>query len=275
MVMSEANDLLEAIISALGRVRATSPLVQNITNYVVMNNTANALLAIGASPAMVHAPEEAGEFIAISGALVVNPGTLSKEFVAGMHVACEQARALGRPWVLDPVGVGATAYRNQTNADLLRHLPAVVRCNASELLALASVAKTPTKGVDSTHGADEAVLPAIRFARGQGCVASVSGEVDVVTDGVRLVRIANGHALMPRVTGLGCTASALTGAFLAVEKDALVAASAALVVLGLAGELAAARSAGPGSLQMHLLDLLYTLDANAIRAGAKLTVSKV
>lgn len=262
--------LIDSIVAAFERVRSTAPLVHNITNYVVMNNTANALLALGASPAMVHAPEEVEEFLSISSALVVNPGTLSGPWVSAMHLACSKAQALGKPWVLDPVGAGATRFRTETNRNLLGHKPAVVRCNASEILALASAALGPTKGVDSTHSADEASGAARAIALATGATVAVSGAVDLITDGKRVVRVANGHPLMPRVTGLGCTASALTGAFLAVEPDRVVAATAALVVLGLAGERAAARSSGPGSLQVHLLDALHALDADGLRSGARL-----
>jgi hydroxyethylthiazole kinase len=266
------NSLLDSCIASLARVRAAAPLVQNITNYVVMNSTANALLALGASPAMVHAPEEVEEFVAISGALVVNPGTLSAPWISAMHLACAKARALGKPWVLDPVGAGATRLRTSTAVALMAHAPSVLRCNASELLAVAGAGGS-TKGVDSTDSADAAGQVARAFAKTHRCVAAVSGEVDYITDGNRVVRIANGHPLMPRVTGLGCTATALTGAFLAVEGDALVAASAALLCLGIAGELAAEKAAGPGTLQLHLLDALHTLDEATLRARARMTLS--
>lgn len=264
--------LLESVLEALGAIRSQAPLVHNITNYVVMNTTANALLALGASPAMVHAPEEVEEFVSISSSLVVNPGTLSGAWVQAMHLACSRARARSLPWVLDPVGVGATVFRTQTSRALLGHRPSVIRGNASEILALAGTDSGTTKGVDSTQGVESAVEAARRLAA-SGAVVAISGPVDVVTDGERWVRIANGDPLMPRVTGLGCTATALTGAFLAVGASPLVSASGALLVLGVAGERAAARSAGPGTLQLHILDELYAMQPELLRTHARLSLS--
>jgi hydroxyethylthiazole kinase len=248
-----------AIADALARLRAAAPLVQSITNYVVMNSTANALLAIGASPAMVHAAEEVEEFVAISSALVINIGTLSPPWVAAMRPAALRANALAKPWVLDPVGAGATRYRTAVAADLLALKPTVLRANASEVLATAGDAAR-TRGVDSADDSDAALPAAKRTAQAFGLTVAVTGPTDYVTDGSRVRAIHNGHALMPRVTGLGCTASALVGAFLAVEPDPVLAATYALAVLGLCGELAAAKSAGPGTLQLHLYDALHALD---------------
>src|SRR5262245_1403364 len=258
------------ISAILERVRERKPLVQNITNFVVMNSTANALLAIGASPAMVHAPEEAGEFAGLADALVVNIGTLSPEFVGGMRAAVARARARPIPWTLDPVGVGATAYRTRIAGELAALGPAVIRANASETIALAGAAREATRGVDSTAAASDAHQAAAALARATGAVVAVTGVVDHVTDGTRVTSIANGDARMARVTGLGCTATALVGAALAVEPDALAAAAAALAWLGVAGELAAAASDGPGSLQMKLLDALAALDAATLASRVRL-----
>ncbi|MDI1446399.1 hydroxyethylthiazole kinase [Polyangium sp. 6x1] len=246
------------------KIRSASPLVHNITNYVVMNNTANALLALGAAPAMVHAAEEVEEFVAIASSLVINIGTLSPPWITGMRLGAARARALGKPWVLDPVGVGATPLRTSVTQQLAKLGPAVIRANASETLSLASVTLKVTRGVDSTDPSQIAVEPARWVAKDHGCVVVVSGAVDYVTDGDRVCEIHNGHPMMPRVTGLGCTASALVGAFLAVEPDPFVAAAHAMAVMGVAGEIAAERSPGPGSLQMHLLDVLYQLDEAAL-----------
>lgn len=254
----------------LERVRQEAPLVHNITNYVVMNTTANALLAAGASPAMVHAVEEVEEFVALARALVVNVGTLSPPWVEAMRLAAARARAGGIPWVLDPVGAGATAYRTAASAALLAHRPTVIRGNASEVLVLAGAAGAAGKGVDSTAATDVALAPARSLATATGAIVAVTGAVDYVTDGARTIAIANGHPLMARVTGLGCTATALVGAFLAVERDALAASAAALAVLGVAGELAAARSEGPGTLQLHLLDALHRVDEVTLARHARL-----
>lgn len=245
--------------AAVRAVRETAPLVHGITNYVAMDLTANALLALGASPAMVHAEEEVTDFVGISSALVINIGTLSPPWVRAMTHAAAAAVALGKPWVLDPVGAGATRYRTGAAGELARMGPAVIRGNASEILALAGVAMG-TRGVDSAHGVADAADAARTMARELGCTVAVSGAVDLVTDGDRELRVHNGHPMMTRVTALGCTATALTGALLAVQPDPLLAATYALAILGLCGETAARLADGPGSLRTHLLDALYRLD---------------
>ncbi|MFO7577789.1 MAG: hydroxyethylthiazole kinase [Pelovirga sp.] len=255
----------------LEALRQQTPLVHNITNFVVMNNTANALLSLGASPVMAHAPEEVEEMVAIADALVINIGTLSRNWVSAMELAMMAAATKGIPIVFDPVGVGATAFRRSTCQRLLEGaVPAVIRGNASEIMALVDVASR-TRGVDSLASAQDAQTAAVALARRYACVVVVSGAVDLITDGTQLVHLANGHPLMPRVTGLGCTASALVGAFAAVRGDALAAATAAMAVMGICGELAAERAAGPGSLQMHLLDHLYRLDLEQLSGRLRLT----
>jgi hydroxyethylthiazole kinase len=267
-----ATDPVSALATSLAEIRRTAPLVHNITNYVVMNNTANALLALGASPAMVHAADEVEEFVGISRALVVNIGTLSAEWVTAMRLAAERARRLGVPWALDPVGVGATAFRNTVAADLAGRGPAVIRANASEILALAGTGAR-TKGVDSTHGTNTALDAARELARRTGAAVAVTGATDYVTDGARLATLNNGHPMMARVTGMGCTATAIVGAFLAVDRDAFRAAVNGLTVLGVAGEIAAERSPGPGSLQLNLLDGLHVLDESTIAERARIELA--
>jgi hydroxyethylthiazole kinase len=241
------------------RIRAQAPLVHNITNYVVMNTTANALLALGASPVMAHAVEEVEEMAGMASAVVLNIGTLSPLWVTAMVKAGQAARRRGIPLVLDPVGSGATRYRTETAQFLIAETgPTIVRGNASEIRSLAGAGGT-TKGVDSVHGPEETVEAARALAARCGCVVSMSGAVDVIVSGSGLIRVSNGHPMMSRVTGLGCTASALTGAFAAVNPSALEAAAHAMAVFGIAGEIAAERSAGPGSLQTMLLDALYGL----------------
>jgi hydroxyethylthiazole kinase len=249
---------------ALERLRQAGPLVHCITNYVAMDVTANALLAIGASPAMVHAGDEVEEFVSISSALVVNIGTLSGPWVAAMERAADRAVALGKPWVLDPVGTGATAYRTRTARDLSGRRPSVIRGNASEILSLAGEVGG-TRGVDSTRGADEASGVARELARGLGCVVAVTGATDYVTDGTRTLAVAHGHPMMTRVTALGCALTGITGAFLAVEPEPLLAAAYALALFGLAGELAASGAIGPGTLRVRLMDALHVLDTVADR----------
>jgi hydroxyethylthiazole kinase len=254
-------------------VREQGPLVHNITNFVVMNNTANVLLAIGASPAMIHSTDEVEDFVAVSKALVVNIGTLYSEQVAACKLAAARAKALGVPWILDPVGVGATPYRRAVAASLVRLGPNVIRGNGSEILTLAPHTSSGTgRGVDSTDASDAAVEAAKRLASESRAVVAVTGVVDYVTDGQQVVEIHNGHPLMARVTGLGCSATAVIGAFLAVEPDAFAATVAALAVFSVAGEVAAGWAAGPGSLQVALLDALYTLDEATLKTTLRITV---
>ena len=263
--------MADAVSKTLSRVRDAAPLVHNITNYVVMNSTANALLAVGASPAMVHSAEEVEEFAGIAAALVVNIGTLSPAWVAAMKLAAARAVARPIPWVLDPVGIGATGYRTQAAHALAGLRPTVIRGNASEILAMAGAASGPTKGADSTDSADTAIEAARALARDRGTVVAVTGAVDYVTDGERLAAVANGNPLMARVTGTGCAATALIGAFLAVEPDPLTAAAHALTVFGVAGELAAEVASGPGSLQVAMLDALHRLDGDDLDRLARLS----
>jgi hydroxyethylthiazole kinase len=257
-MIQTASDILDPW-GALARLRDTGPLVHCITNYVAMDVTANALLAIGASPAMVHAREEAADFAGISRALVINIGTLSPPWVEAMEMAVDRAVALGTPWVLDPVGAGATPYRTGVAGDLARRKPTVIRGNASEILTLAGEVGG-AKGVDSTRTPEEAREAAAELARSLGCVIAVTGPVDHVTDGTRTLSVHHGHEMMTRVTALGCALAGVTGAFLAVEPDPLHAAAYALAFFGLAGEMAASGSIGPGTLRVRLMDALYILD---------------
>jgi hydroxyethylthiazole kinase len=265
--MNEAGQVWRTV----QRVRAAGPLVHNITNYVSMDVAANALLAFGASPAMVHAEEEVEEFVAISSALVVNIGTLSPGWVRSMVKAADRAVELGKPWVLDPVGAGATSYRTAVARDLSRRGPAVVRGNASEILALAGANAAATRGVDSVHASEHALDVARGLARELGCTVAVTGAVDYVTDGSRVASVANGHEMMTKVTALGCTASAMVAACLAVEGDAVVASAHALAALGVCGEIAAEGAEGPGSLRLRLMDALYRLDEEML-TRARVTI---
>ncbi|MDH7794719.1 MULTISPECIES: hydroxyethylthiazole kinase [unclassified Beijerinckia] len=244
----------------LDQMRAARPLVQNITNYVSMDIAANALLAVGASPAMVHAPEESPQFVALAGALVINIGTLSAETARSAQVATTAARQLGRPWLFDPVGVGATDYRNDVALELMENHPAILRGNASEIMAIARLAGLTTasaapRGVDSANTTSEAELLCVELAQRAGCVVVATGEVDVVTDGQQIVRLANGSPLMTRVTALGCSLSSVMGAFLAIAPP-FDAAIAALAVYGVAGDIAAETTKHPGSFRVAFIDAL-------------------
>ncbi len=242
-------------------VKEKSPLVHSITNYVVMNFNANALLAAGASPIMAHAAEEMDDMVNISGALVINIGTLDSTWVNSMKIAIKAAKAKNKPWILDPVGAGASAYRNQVITELLAiHAPAVIRGNASEILAVAN-AENKTKGVDSTHSSNDAIEAAKQLSNHHKCVVCISGETDYVISNGTVTGLKNGHSLMTLVTGMGCTATALTGAFCAVQPDAHLATCAAMALMGVAGEVAARNTEGPATLQAGFLDLLYKMDA--------------
>jgi len=248
------------------RIRETAPLVHNITNYVVMNTTANALLAIGASPVMAHAIDEVEDMVRLAGALVINIGTLSPAWVDAMFRAGREASKTGIPIVLDPVGAGATSYRTDTARQLGRDVsPSIIRGNASEIRALVQADAT-TRGVDSMHSAEKSVEHARRVADQYRCTVSMSGATDVIVCRDATVRVDNGHPLMPRVTGLGCTATALTGAFAAVNPSAFDAAVHAMIVMGIAGEIAGERAAGPGSFWVQFLDALYALQQSDIAA---------
>jgi hydroxyethylthiazole kinase len=247
------------------KIRSGAPLVHNITNYVVMNSTANALLALGASPVMAHAREEVEDMVGIASALVVNIGTLSGAWIESMSAAVRAAAKRGIPIVLDPVGAGATPLRTRTVHDLLTDAGSVIlRGNASEIRAL-WITGSGTKGVDSTDTAD-AALDAGRFLAGRHkSVVSISGATDIIVSETQTSRVLNGHPMMPRVTGLGCTASAITGAFSAVNPDPFQAATHAMVLMGIAGEIAAENAAGPGSMQLQFLDTLYRIQETDIQ----------
>jgi hydroxyethylthiazole kinase len=258
------------IYKSIELIRSQAPVVHNITNYVVMNNTANALLAIGASPVMAHAQEEVEEMVNIASALVINIGTLSENWIKAMFKAAHQAKKNGIPVILDPVGAGATTYRTKTARDLIAgEPPAIIRGNASEIMALGDN-KSKTKGVDSAASSDTAIDIAQKLSETHKCVICVSGAVDYIVDKEKITKIRNGHPLMSKVTGLGCTASALCGAFAAVEKDYFASSACAMAVMGIAGEMAAETSVGPGSLQMSFLDNLYRLSKDDISRRLKI-----
>jgi hydroxyethylthiazole kinase len=240
-------------------IREQAPLIHNITNYVVMNTSANALLALGASPVMAHAEDEVADMVSLAGALVINIGTLSRQWIVAMHAAMFRAKELGKPIIIDPVGAGATHFRTRSVLELMtRTNPQVIRGNASEIKALIDTS-THTKGVDSTESSKHVLDQAHRLAEHYKCVVVVSGATDYIVNSEHHVAVKHGHPLMTKVTGLGCTATALIGAFAAVNKDMMQACTHAMATLAIAGEKAAALSQGPGTLQLHLLDALYNL----------------
>jgi hydroxyethylthiazole kinase len=252
--------------------RDRKPLVHQITNYVVMNETANATLALGALPVMAHAREEVEEMVGLAGALVLNIGTLSPHWVEAMIAAGKAASAAGIPVVLDPVGAGATRYRTDTAKRILAEVDVtVLRGNQGEVATLVGVA-AEVRGVESIGVGDEPAELAQLAARNLGIVASVTGAVDHVSDGERAYAVANGHELLASVSGTGCMSSAITGCFLAAKPgEPLEAAAEALAAFGVAGEDAARGAKGPGSFHVGLYDALAALDPATLDARAKIT----
>ena len=248
---------------SLRALREAKPLVHQITNYVVMNETANATLALGALPVMAHAQEEVEEMVRLAGALVLNIGTLSPPWVEAMLLAGRAANGASVPVVLDPVGAGATRYRTETAKRILDEVDvAVLRGNAGEVATLVGV-DAEVRGVESVGAAGDAAELARTAATRLGVVASVTGAVDHVSDGERGAAVANGHPLLAAVTGTGCISTALTGCFAAVAEP-FDAAVAALVALGVAGEDAARGARGPGSFHAGLYDALAALDPDTL-----------
>ena len=251
------------------RIRQRHPLVHHITNFVVMNDTANVTLALGAQPVMAHAREEVAEMVGLAGALVLNPGTLAPDWVDAMIVAGKRANELGVPVIYDPVGVGATKLRNETGERILKTLRlAVVRGNSGEVGTLAGAGGI-VRGVDSVEGVKDPVRVAESLAQKYNTVVAITGKRDIVSDGQRTLGVDNGHPMLQTITGSGCMATTVIATFCAVEKDYLLAATAALVCYGLAAERAVRRAQAPGSFRVALIDALYQLTPAQIKAGVK------
>ena len=247
-------DLARSAAGLLDRLRARAPRIHCITNAVAQNFTANALLAAGCVPSMTLSAEEIADFVAGSDGLLVNLGTFDAERRRATEIAVETAAKRSLAWVLDPVFADRSAGRAGFARAMMGRSPAVVRLNHAEFAALAGSEIAPAQ---------------VAAAARNGMVIALSGATDLVTDGARLATIANGHALMAKVTAMGCAASALVAACLAVEDDAFLAAASALLVVGVAGELAGKRAQGPGSFAAAILDALYTMDAAALVAHAR------
>ncbi len=267
---ADSNTCARTAAELLERIRSRHPLIHHMTNWVVMNDTANATLALGALPVMSHAKEEVAEMVGAAGALVLNPGTLYPDLVDAMITAGKRANELGVPVVYDPVGVGATKYRNDT-ADLIMkelHL-AVVRGNSGEVGALAG-AGGEVKGVESVQGVDDPAAVARDLAKRRATVVAITGKRDIISDGTRVFGVDNGHELLKTITGTGCMATTVIAIFCAVESDRLLATAAALAVYGLAAQNAARGARGPGSFRTALLDCLYNLKPAEVTKGARI-----
>ncbi len=263
--MDDRKQAVAQVSDAVKAIREHRPLVHNITNYVAMNSSANALLALGASPIMAHASEELAELSELVQALVINIGTLSASWIAAMKLAARSAGDKGVPVVLDPVGAGASRIRTRTALELLEETPvAVLRGNAGEVKSLAGE-NARSRGVDSFEASADAIEAGTLLAERYGCIVSVSGPDDyIISSEGALVKLSNGDAMMPRVTTLGCAASAITGAALAVTPEPRDAAAVGMALTGIAGEIAAEHAAGPGTLQVRFLDELYALTDTTI-----------
>lgn len=270
------EDWAQIASTILTAIRARHPLVQNITNFVAMDISANILLAVGAAPAMVHAEEESAAFCAIADALVINIGTLSAPFLEGAKTAAIAAHTLGKPWVLDPVGVGATDYRNEAVKMLLRHRPSIIRGNASEIMSVARVAgfdlsqNTIPRGVDSTNTTREAAQAAIWLARNNLCTVIATGAIDLITDGAHTLELAHGSELMTRVTAIGCALSAFVGACASVHASAFEASVAAVIIYTLAGDKAAQQASRPAAFRNAFIDALDAISVEDIARELRL-----
>ena len=258
----------------LARLRERKPLIHQITNYVVMNETANATLALGALPVMAHAREEVEEMVGLASALVLNIGTLSEQWIEAMLLAGRAASERGIPVVLDPVGAGATRYRTDTARRILEEVKVtVLRGNQGEIATLVGV-DAEVRGVESmATGLEPGALAGVA-AKQLRVVASVTGPIDHVSDGERVLNVANGHPLLAQVTGTGCISSALTGCFLAAKlEEPLEAAAEALGALGVAAEDAADGAGGPGTFHARLYDALAALDPDTLDGRARISES--
>jgi hydroxyethylthiazole kinase len=269
MPKNNRNEFGATAVELVTRIRDQHPLIHHITNFVVMNDTANATLAIGALPVMAHAKEEVAEMVGAAGALVLNPGTLTPEWVEAMLIAGKRANELGVPIVYDPVGVGATKLRNETGQKFLDQLRlSVIRGNSGEVGALAGAGGT-VKGVESVEDVKDPTAVAKMLAQKYNTVVAITGKRDIVSDGTRVFGVDNGHVMLKTITGTGCMSTTMVAAFCAVEKDYLVAATAALACYGLAAQRAARRAKAPGSFRAALLDAIYQLTPAQIQAGVK------
>ncbi|HUC48682.1 MAG TPA: hydroxyethylthiazole kinase [Xanthobacteraceae bacterium] len=248
-------DYADSAIEVILRIREHAPRVHCITNTVAQQFTANVLLAVGAVPSMTISPLEIGNFVAGADALLVNLGTFDAERRAAIETALGAAAEHGRPWLLDPVFIERSPARAEFARGLVGRSPVVVRLNAAEFAALS--------------GNDQAGDAPARFAKTHGTIVALTGRVDLVSDGVRRVKIANGDPLMGQVTAMGCAGSALLGAALAVERDPWLATIAALTAFGIAGEVAGRDAAGPGSFAVAIIDALHGLDGATLRAHLK------
>jgi hydroxyethylthiazole kinase len=264
------NNLNKRAAEIFLRIKEKKPLIHQITNFVVMNDTANITLHIGALPVMAQAKEEMNEMTAIAGALVLNIGTLQADWVDSMKLAGKKANSLNIPVILDPVGAGATTYRTNTSLDLLNNLKiSVLRGNSGEIGAI-SGAGGKVRGVENVGSLENPEIVALALAKKYGCVVAISGKCDIIADSKNVYFVKNGHELLTTLTGTGCMMTAVIGAFCGVEKDYALATACAFAVYGLAAELAAKKAKGPGSFKVEFFDAIYNITPEAIIKGVKI-----
>lgn len=268
------NRLINTCTDLLYEVREKNPLIHNITNYVTVNDCANAVLAIGASPIMADDVAEVEEIVSISSALVINIGTLNQRTIASMIMAGKKANELNIPVVLDPVGAGASALRNKTTQEILSNVKIdVIRGNLSEISFIAGL-KASTKGVDAAKidEKNDALDIAKLVANKYSCVIGITGKVDIISDGIRVAKVANGHEILSKVTGTGCMTSALVGSFCGVTNDYYTATVVGIASMGISGEIAfeIAGVRGAGSFHISIIDALSNMNGIYFSERAKI-----
>jgi len=252
------------------RVREKRPLIHHITNYVTVNDCANITISVGAAPVMADAPEEVCEMVTFAGALVLNIGTLNKGQIESMLLAGGMANDRGIPIILDPVGAGATQFRTKSAQRLLDELKiTILKGNPGEIGILAG-AEALVRGVDSHGMIGDPLRIAQHFAKEAGVTVVISGATDIVTDGKRILLVENGHPMLGSISGTGCMAASVTGAFAAVADDPVIASAAALAAFGIAGERAAAGAQGPYSFKTALFDEMAALQPEDLVSGARI-----
>lgn len=250
--------------AVLKKVRETKPVVHHLTNWVTIYDCANIVKVLGASPVMAHAREEAAEMAGIASSLVLNIGTLTTDLVEAMKIAAKSANKKGIPVVLDVCGAGATGLRDKKSFELLDETRIdIIKGNASEIARIAG-RDVRTKGVDASAVKEDMISVASSLAKKRSATVVVTGKADIITDGVSVYIVKNGHSMMTHVVGTGCMAASVIGTFAAVERDLALAAAAALVCFGIAAERAAANSSGPAGFKNNLFDRLYSLDKKTI-----------
>lgn len=273
------EQILKDICSALKNIKEKKPLIEQLTNYVTINDCANVTLAIGASPVMGEAIDEVEEMVAISNAVTLNFGIINRLSFEAMKKAMKKANNVGVGVVIDPVGVGATKFRNETIAEILEIGKAtVIKGNASEIMSLAGQ-NVKTKGVDSSEKSTNAVESAILLAKNNNCVVGVTGEIDIITDGKKVVEIYNQSELLGYITGTGCMITSLVASYLGANNDdPFISTISGILTMSLAGEMAAnteAAKKGIGSYRVQLMDNIYNLNSEQIKANAKIKIYNV